>query len=142
MTTDYTGKYVNLKMWELVTELPPGRVIIKGKWIFSVKLRPDRSVERFKARWVGCGYSQINGVDYKETFCSTLRLEALRTFLAAACAADDNFLEMDVVKAFPSGECGAPSSTSISPLALLTRTLWPASFSARSRGPSKRATSG
>ena len=31
-------------------------------------------------------YSQVAGVDYNETFCSTLRAESMRLFLADACA--------------------------------------------------------
>ena len=84
--------------------LPPGRKASKGKWVFSVKLKPDKSIEKFKVRYVGCGYSQIAGINYEETFCSTVLQESLRVFCAAACAVDDNMLEMDVVKAFPSGE--------------------------------------
>ena len=85
-------------------DLLPGRKAIKGKWVFSVKLKPDKSIEKFKARYVGCGYSQIAGIAYEDTFCSTLRQESLRVFCAAACAADNNMLEMDIIKAFPSGE--------------------------------------
>jgi hypothetical protein len=61
---DFTGKNTNLGLWELVKDLPPGRKAINGKWIFSVKLKPDKSIEKFKARYIGCGYSQIAGIDY------------------------------------------------------------------------------
>ena len=101
---DFTGKYTNLGSWELVKDLPPGRKAIKGKWVFSVKLKPDKSIKKFKARYVDCSYSQIAGIYYEETFCSTLCQESLRVLCAATCAADDEMLEMDIVKAFPSGE--------------------------------------
>ena len=71
---------------------PAGRKVIKGKWVFSVKLKPDKSIDKFKARFICCGYSQIAGIDYEETLCSTLRQESLRVFWAAACAADDDML--------------------------------------------------
>jgi len=85
---------------------------IKGKWVFSVKYKPDGSIKKFKARYVGCGYSQIQGLDYVDSFCSTLRLESLRCFLCGAClddddlleVDDDDLLEVDVVKAFPLGD--------------------------------------
>jgi hypothetical protein len=67
--------YTDLFLLELVKDLPPGRKAIKGKWVFSVKLKPYKSVEKFKARYVGCGYSQIASIDYEETFCFTLRQE-------------------------------------------------------------------
>jgi hypothetical protein len=101
---DIRGKYTELKTWELVKAIPPGRKAIKGKWVFLVKYKSDGSVDKFKARYVGCGYSQVPGVDYTDTFCSTLRLESLRAFLSGACVDDDDLLEADVVKAFPSGD--------------------------------------
>jgi hypothetical protein len=53
--------------WEL-TPLPPGRKAIDSKWLFKVKMTADGNFERFKARLVGKGYSQIPGLDYNETF--------------------------------------------------------------------------
>ena len=76
---------------------------MKGKWVFKVIYKPDGSVEKFKARWVACGYSHIQGVDYYETYCSTLATASFRMFLAAVCANDDEFIEADVVKAFTQG---------------------------------------
>jgi len=101
---DIKGKYTILKTWELVESIPTGRRAIKGKWVFSVKYKPDGSIEKFKvkARYVGCDYSQIQGLDYVDSFCSTLRLESLPCFLCGGCLDDDDLLEVDVVKAFPS----------------------------------------
>ena len=96
--------HTKLGTWELVKEVPPGRRVIKGKWVFVVKYNPDGSILKFKARYVGCGYSQVEGINFLNSFCSTLRIESLRTFLCGACIADDDMLEVDVVKAFPSGE--------------------------------------
>jgi transposase InsO family protein len=101
---DIRGKYTELKTWVLVKEIPPGRKAIKGKWVFVVKYKTDGSVEKFKARYVGCGYSQVPGVDFTDTFCSTLRLESFRAFVSGACINDEDMLEADVVKAFPSGD--------------------------------------
>ena len=101
---DYQDKYTLLKTWELVESIPLGRRVIKGKWVFSVKYKTDGTVNKFKARYVGCGYNRVQGVDYVDSFCSTLRLESLRVFLAGACIGDDDLLEVDVVKAFPSGD--------------------------------------
>ena len=85
-------------------EIPAGRKPMKGKWVYKVKYNPDGSVERFKARWVACGYSQVPGVDFTETFCGTLRHESSRIFLALANEADDDLLEIDTVKAFSSAD--------------------------------------
>ena len=42
--------------WELV-DLPKGNKLIKCKWIFERKTKPDRSIERYKARLVVVGYT-------------------------------------------------------------------------------------
>ena len=61
---------------------------MKGKWTFDIIYFPDGTVDRFKARWVGCGYSQIAGVDFAETYASTLSSASLRCLLATATAQD------------------------------------------------------
>ena len=38
-----------------------------------------------KAQLVAQGYSQIEGVDYDETFASVARMESIRILLALAC---------------------------------------------------------
>ena len=41
--------------WDLV-ELPIGCKPIKCKWIFRKKMRPDGSIDKFKARLIVVGY--------------------------------------------------------------------------------------
>ncbi|KAL0458674.1 UNVERIFIED_CONTAM: Retrovirus-related Pol polyprotein from transposon RE2 [Sesamum latifolium] len=53
--------------WKLLP-LPHDKVAIGCKWVFKTKLRADCSVERYKARLVAKGYSQIEGIDYNESF--------------------------------------------------------------------------
>ena len=102
MTDDFVGKSQDNGAWELVAKLPPGKRAIKGKWVFRVFYKDDGSVDRFKARWVACGYSQRPGIDYLETYCGTLRIETLLIFLADCNANDDELERWDVVKAFTS----------------------------------------
>ena len=53
--------------WELVNR-PPGASVVSCKWVFIVKYKPDGSVDRYKARLVARGFTQVYGVDYAETF--------------------------------------------------------------------------
>jgi hypothetical protein len=41
---------------------------VNFKWIYKIKHVVDGSIEKDKARFVARGVSQIEGVDYEETF--------------------------------------------------------------------------
>src|SRR3954471_13252273 len=72
-------------VWELVKR-PDPRVhnVIGMKWIFRNKLDEDGQVIRNKARLVAQGYTQVEGVDFGETFAPVARLESIRIMLAFA----------------------------------------------------------
>ena len=56
-----------------------------------------------KARLVAQGYSQMEGVDYDETFASVARMESIRVLLALACHLKFKIYQMDVKIAFLNG---------------------------------------
>ena len=56
-----------------------------------------------KARLVAQGYSQMEGVDYDETFASVARMESIRILLALACHLKFKIYQMDVKIAFLNG---------------------------------------
>ena len=56
-----------------------------------------------KARLVAQGYSQMEGVDYDETFASVVRMESIRILLALACHLKFKIYQMDVKIAFLNG---------------------------------------
>ena len=70
--TDEIQSHLENGTWELVT-LPKGHKAIGCKWVFKVKRNTDGSVERYKARLVAKGFSQRPGLEYDETFASTLK---------------------------------------------------------------------
>jgi hypothetical protein len=51
MQAEVKGKFITNKAWKYVTEIPAGRKLMKGKWVFAVKYNVDGSVKLFKARW-------------------------------------------------------------------------------------------
>ena len=67
--------------WTFV-KLPPGRKAIGSKWVFKVKENVDGSIDRYKARLVAQGFSQIEGIDYNETFAPVVRYETVRLLFA------------------------------------------------------------
>ena len=94
------------KTWEPVdrSDVPPGRKIIKSRWVFDLKFLRDGTIERFKARFVACGYSQVYGKDYTHTFSATLRATSFRLFLAIAAGRKLQVDQFDVTNAFVQSE--------------------------------------
>nr|GEX70154.1 hypothetical protein [Tanacetum cinerariifolium] len=95
-------QFARLKVWRLVPR-PEGKSIIKTKWIFKNKKDESSLVIRNKARLVGVGYSQQEGIDYDETFAPVAKIEAIRFFLAYAAHKDFTVFQMDVKTTFLNG---------------------------------------
>ncbi|XP_059623189.1 uncharacterized protein LOC132266352 [Cornus florida] len=70
-------QFVKNDVWELVSR-PSDVNIIGTKWIFKNKLDEHGLVMRNKARLVAQGYTQVEGIDFDETFAPVTRLESIR----------------------------------------------------------------
>ena len=79
---------------------PENTNVIGTKWIFKNKYDEFGSVVRNKARLVAQGYTQVEGIDFDETFAPVARLESVRLLLAFACRAGSKLFQMDVKSAF------------------------------------------
>ncbi|CAI7808376.1 unnamed protein product [Closterium sp. NIES-54] len=86
-----------------VDEVPPhGANIVSGMWIFRVK-RPPGSPPAFKARYVACGFSQRQGVDFFQTFSPTPKMTTIRILLHVAAQRDYELHSLDFSTAFLQG---------------------------------------
>jgi hypothetical protein len=77
--------------------------VIGIKWVFRNKQDQDRIVVRNKVRLVSQGYTQVEGLDFRETYALVGRLEAIRILSAYACAHDIRLYQIDVKSAFLNG---------------------------------------
>lgn len=91
-------------VWHLVPR-PQNRNVIKGRWVFKIKLNVDGSISKFKARYVAKGYSQVEGIDFFETFSPTGKPASFRAFVAMAAAQGWDIEQMDAVSAFLNCDC-------------------------------------
>ena len=94
--------YAKYKIGTLVP-LPRGRKAIGNVWKYKIKYAADGSVARYKARSCAQGFTQVKGVDYKETFSGVMRGESFRTILATAAVNDLDLMQADVEAAFLTG---------------------------------------
>ena len=104
MTVEYNYLMEN-ECWELVPR-PTDANVIKSKWVYKTK--EEQTVVgalgvRLKSRVVACGYSQILGVDFSETYVPVVKLTSILIVLSVTATLDVHLHQMDVVTAFLNG---------------------------------------
>ena len=89
--------------WDIVP-CPPTVKPIGNKWVFSLKLHYDGSLDRYKGRLVSLGNKQEYGVDYEETFAPIAKMTTVQTILAIAASQSWRLHQNDVKNAFLHGD--------------------------------------
>jgi hypothetical protein len=102
MTEEYQSIMKN-DVWDIVPR-PKGKYMVTSKWIYKIKHVADESIEKHKARFVARGFSQVEGIDYEETFAPVARYTSIRTIIALASALGWRLHQTDVKTAFLNGE--------------------------------------
>ena len=99
---DELNQFERNEVWSLVPR-PKDINVIGTKWVFRNKTDESGKIVRNKARLVAQGYTQVEGVDFDETFAPVARLESIRLLLSIACVKKFKLFQMDVKSAFLNG---------------------------------------
>ena len=62
--------------------MPEGCKRVGCKWVFKTKRDSNGNVKRHKARLVTKGFSQKDGIDYKETYSPVSKKDSFRIIMA------------------------------------------------------------
>ena len=89
--------------WDLVSRLTDANVV-SCRWVFTIKYNPNGIVNRYKARLVARGFSQVQGIDYEETFSPVVRLNSIHILLSMAFNYAWPLHQLDVSNAFIYGD--------------------------------------
>ena len=92
-------QFVQNDVWELVPR-PKGVNVIGTKWIFKNKSDEYGTVIRNKSRLVAQGYTQVEWINFDETFAPIARLKSIRILLAIESHLNFKLYQMDVKSAF------------------------------------------
>jgi hypothetical protein len=96
------NNFTRNQVWTL-EERPNGARVIGTKWMFRNKQDDQGIVMRNKARLVAKKFSQVEGLDFGETFATVARLEAIHILLAYTSHHEMRLYQMDVKSAFLNG---------------------------------------
>ena len=74
------------------------------KWIFKKKLRPDDTVDKYKARLIAKDFTQQKGIEFFDTYYPVVRISSIRILLALASIHNMFIHQMSVKTAFLNGD--------------------------------------
>ena len=86
-----------------MVELPKARKVVGFKGVYKPKNGVDDKADRYKERLVEKGYSQKEGIDFREIFSPIIKLVSIRLVLALVTLFDLELEKLDVKTAFLHG---------------------------------------
>jgi hypothetical protein len=68
-------------VWEVVPR-PEGKLVVTSRWLYKPNNVADGSIEKYKSHFVARGFSQVEGVDYDDTFLPVARYTSIRSVIS------------------------------------------------------------
>lgn len=94
---------VRKNVWDVVP-ISENKSVLSSRWLYKVKQASHGSVEKHKLRFVACGFSQVKGIDYDETFAPVARYLFIISMLALSSHMGWKIHQMDVRTTFLNGK--------------------------------------
>ena len=82
MMEEYSSIMKN-DVWEVVPR-PDGKSVVTSRWLYKIKHATGGIIEKSKAWFVAREFSQVEGVDYEETFAPIARYISIRAVISIA----------------------------------------------------------
>jgi hypothetical protein len=77
-----------------------GKSIVTSRWIYKVKHATVGNVEKYKARFMACGFYQREEVDYEDTFSLISRYSSIQAIISISYEMGWSIHQMDVKTTF------------------------------------------
>jgi Reverse transcriptase (RNA-dependent DNA polymerase) len=77
--------------------------VVGSKWVFQIKWGPDGSIQKYKVCIVTQGFTQVEGLDYNQTFAPVAKFNSFRAVLAITAKHNWDIHQMDVKAAYLNG---------------------------------------
>jgi hypothetical protein len=89
-------------VWKIV-DRPYGKKTVRSKWIFKIKYHADGTLDKYKARLVALGNTQVLGRDCFETYSPVANLSTFRLLYGIAVKLNWKIEQMDIKTAYLNG---------------------------------------
>lgn len=86
--------------WKIVKDIPAK--MIGCRWVFAIKVDADGN-KTYKARLVAQGFSQIQGIDFEDTYAPVVRYDSLRLLIRLAILFGWDLQQVDFDTAYLNG---------------------------------------
>ena len=93
----------DVQTWRVV-KCPSGMNVVRCKWVFKIKQNAVGEINKYKAQLVAKGYSQVQGIDYNDTYTPIMQLSSLHTILAISAHNNWDIEVFDFHSAFLNGK--------------------------------------
>jgi hypothetical protein len=93
---------VDKDVWDVMEmkDMPQNKTLVNYKWVFKKKYDETDSVIKYKTRLCAKGFTQREGIDYKETFSPVARHTTFKLIMSLGVAESFKYRQLDVKTAF------------------------------------------